>query len=145
MEEKATEAVVAACERNINKLFCLIVFVVLVSSVLFQIWDKRNIIRSGGYDYKSEGQRRSSKIGVIGDLSADVVIVWVGDIPGDGRQRAEEQSLKNDKNKQKQSIGSRNIPHGILMLMNNIRKRKRKNTKCKMQSDKCKSPAAVRW
>jgi hypothetical protein len=31
--------VVAACEGNINKLFCLIVFVVLVSYVLVQIWD----------------------------------------------------------------------------------------------------------
>ena len=69
--------VVAACEGNINKRFCLIVFVVLFQYVLIQNWDKRNIIRSGGYDYKSVGQRRWSNIGVIGALFADVVISYV--------------------------------------------------------------------
>ena len=81
--------VVAAYEGNINKLVSLIVFVVLDSHILLQMGDKSNIIRSGGYEYKSESQWRSSNIVVIGDLSADVIISWAGTIPGDGRQLAE--------------------------------------------------------
>ena len=40
-------------------------------------WANTYIARSGGYDYIPEGQRRASKIGVIGDLSADVGILYV--------------------------------------------------------------------
>ena len=91
--------VVAACEGNINKLFCLIVFVVLVSYVLVQIWDQRNIIKRGGSDYESEGGFVCSLIVLIRSMTADVLISAAGAMPGDGRQRAEEQKLKNDKKK----------------------------------------------
>ena len=40
-------------------------------------WANTYIARSGCYDYLPEGQRRASKIGVIGDLSADVGILYV--------------------------------------------------------------------
>ena len=91
--------VVAACEGNINKLFCLIVFVVLVSCVLVQIWDSRNIIKRGGSDYESEGGFVCSLIVRIRYMGADVVILLAGAMPGDGRQRAEEQKFKHDKKK----------------------------------------------
>ena len=47
--------VILKCIGNVNKWFCLIVFIGLVSCVLPHIWAKRNTIRSGGYDYKSGG------------------------------------------------------------------------------------------
>ena len=63
--------------RKHKQTACLNAFVVLASYVFVQSWDLRNIIRSCGYEIKSEGQRRSSQIGVIGDMSADVVILYV--------------------------------------------------------------------
>ena len=80
-------------------MFCMIVFVVLVSYVFVQIWDQTNIIKRGGSDYESEGGFVCSLIVLIRSMAADVVISEAGAMPGDGRQRAEEQKLKNDKNK----------------------------------------------
>ena len=48
-------------------------------------------------------------------MAADVFISTAGAMFGDGRQRAEEQKLKNDKKKYEQSTGSRTVPHGICM------------------------------
>ena len=80
--------VVAACEGNINKMFCLIVFVVLVSYVLVQIWDQRNIIKRGGSDYESEGGFVCSLIVLIRSMAADVVISVAGAMPGHAWQEA---------------------------------------------------------
>ena len=44
---------VATGEGNINKWFCLIVFVALFTCVLVHIWDKGNIARSGRCEYES--------------------------------------------------------------------------------------------
>ena len=74
-------------------------FVVLVPCVLIQIWDQRNILKRGGSDYESEGGFVCSLIVLIRSMAADVVISAAGAMPGDGRQRAEEQKLKNYKKK----------------------------------------------
>ena len=74
-------------------------FVVLVSNVLVQTLDQRNIIKRGGSDYESEGGFVCSLIVLIRSMPADVVISSAGAMPGDGRQRAEEQKLKNYKTK----------------------------------------------
>ena len=93
--------VVAACEGNINKMFCLIVFVVLVSYVVVQIWDQRNIIKRGGSDYESEGGFVCSLIVLIRFMAADVVISTAERCPamgGSGQRSKSYKMIKRSKN-----------------------------------------------
>ena len=67
----------------------------MVSYVLVQLWDDGNIINRGGSDYESEAGFVCSLIVLIRYMAADVVISTAGAMPGDGRQRADEQKFKN--------------------------------------------------
>ena len=58
-----------------------------------------NIIKRGGSDYESEGGFVCFLIVLIRAMTADVVFSVAGAMPGDGRQRADEQKLKHDKKK----------------------------------------------
>ena len=71
--------------------------------------------QTAGSDYESEGGFVCCLIVLIRSMAADLFISSAGAMPGDGRQQAEEQKLINEKNKSKQSTGSRAVPYGMCM------------------------------
>ena len=88
------KGLLATFEGNINKWFCLIVFIVVVSFVFVHIWAKRNISKSGGHDCKSWGGFCCFLIFQIFPMVAIVVISGVKVMTGSGEMRKSKKKTK---------------------------------------------------